>query len=52
MLMQMLVAGGMPILTDRFREADEDNPKGYFELESVKAMFREQGGWRRRAERH
>ncbi len=43
MLMQMLDAGGMTILTDRLREADEDNPKGYFELEAVKAMFREQG---------
>ena len=42
MLMQMLDAGGMPILTDKLREADEDNPKGYFELEAVKAMFRDQ----------
>ena len=43
MLMQMLEAGGMPILTDQQREADEDNPKGYFELEAVKKLFREQG---------
>ena len=42
MLMQMLDAGGMPILTDTLREADEDNPKGYFEHEAVKAMFRDQ----------
>jgi predicted AlkP superfamily phosphohydrolase/phosphomutase/tetratricopeptide (TPR) repeat protein len=41
MLMQMLHAGGMPILTDKLREADEDNPKGYFEFEAVKAMFRD-----------
>jgi hypothetical protein len=41
MLMQMLDAGGMPILTDRVREADEDNPRGYFEFEAVKAMFRD-----------
>lgn len=41
MLMQMLDAGGMPILSDRVREADEDNPKGYFEYESVKKMFRD-----------
>jgi tetratricopeptide (TPR) repeat protein len=44
MLMQMLEAGGMPILTDKVREADEDNPRGYFELEAVKSLFRD-GGW-------
>jgi len=43
MLMQMLDAGGMPILTDGVRAADVDNPKGYFEFEAVKRMFREQG---------
>ncbi len=43
MVMQMLHAGGMPILTDTLREADEDNPRGYFEHEAVKAMFRDQG---------
>ena len=36
MMMQMLEAGGVPILTDRIREADEDNPRGYYELEAVK----------------
>jgi predicted AlkP superfamily phosphohydrolase/phosphomutase/tetratricopeptide (TPR) repeat protein len=41
MLMQMLHAGGMPVLTDKKRESDEDNPRGYFELEAVKKMFRE-----------
>jgi tetratricopeptide (TPR) repeat protein len=39
MLMQMLDAGGMPILTDHEREADQDNPKGYFEFEAVKKIF-------------
>lgn len=43
MLMQMLDAGGMDILTDRMREADEDNPKGYFEFEAAKKLLREQG---------
>jgi tetratricopeptide (TPR) repeat protein len=38
MLMQMLEAGGMTILTDGVREADEDNPRGYFEFESVKKL--------------
>jgi len=36
MMMQMLVAGGMEALTDNIRQADDDNPKGYFEFEPVK----------------
>lgn len=36
LMMQMLEAGGLPALTDGVREADDDNPKGYFELEAVK----------------
>lgn len=36
MMMQMLAAGGLPALSDGFREADEDNPRGYFEFEAVK----------------
>jgi hypothetical protein len=36
LMMQMLEAGGMPVLTDGIRDADEDNPRGYFELEAVK----------------
>jgi len=32
MAMQMLAAGGRPALTDGQRQADSDNPKGYFEL--------------------
>jgi tetratricopeptide (TPR) repeat protein len=40
MLMQMLAAGGMPVLTDSVRHADEDNPRGYFEFEPVKKLFR------------
>jgi hypothetical protein len=38
MVMGMLEAGGLSLLTDRVREADEDNPKGYFELEKVKDL--------------
>jgi hypothetical protein len=38
MLMKMLEAGGVEILTDQVREADEDNPRGYYELERVKAL--------------
>lgn len=36
LMMQMLNAGGMSLLTDQKRQADENNPKGYYELESVK----------------
>jgi hypothetical protein len=36
LMMQLLGAGGMPILTDGERGPDPDNPRGYFELEAVK----------------
>ncbi|HKI67974.1 MAG TPA: sulfotransferase [Verrucomicrobiae bacterium] len=36
LMMQMLQAGGMPLLTDGQRAPDEHNPRGYFEHESVK----------------
>jgi hypothetical protein len=36
MMMQMLETGGIPALTDGFRETDIDNPKGYYEFEPVK----------------
>ena len=39
MLMQMLAAGGMDILSDGLREADEDNPRGYLEFEPVKNLL-------------
>jgi hypothetical protein len=34
----MLEAGGMPIMTDNVRSADENNPKGYYEFERVKKL--------------
>jgi hypothetical protein len=43
MMMGMLEAGGLPVLTDRVRTADEDNPKGYYEFELVKKIETEQG---------
>jgi hypothetical protein len=36
MMMQMLVAAGLPPLTDDLRQADADNPRGYLEYEPVK----------------
>ncbi|OAI51352.1 hypothetical protein AYO44_00650 [Planctomycetaceae bacterium SCGC AG-212-F19] len=44
MVMQMLAAGGVPVLTDGRREADADNPRGYFEYEPVKRLH-EEGSW-------
>jgi len=41
MLMQMLAAGGMGILSDGLREADEDNPRGYFEFGPVKNLTKD-----------
>ncbi|MGD2205937.1 MAG: sulfotransferase domain-containing protein [Anaerolineae bacterium] len=38
MMMKMLEAGGMQVLTDYIREADEDNPEGYYEFERVKQI--------------
>ncbi len=38
MMMKMLEAGGMEILTDNLRKPDDDNPKGYYELERVKQL--------------
>jgi hypothetical protein len=38
MLMKMLEAGGLVVVTDGLRSADEDNPKGYYEDERVKDL--------------
>jgi hypothetical protein len=39
LIMQMLQAGGMSLLTDARRAADQHNPRGYFELEAVKSSL-------------
>jgi hypothetical protein len=41
MMMQMLAAGGMPILTDNKRQPDIDNPRGYFEWEKITRLCAE-----------
>jgi hypothetical protein len=38
MMMKILAEGGLPIVTDQSRMADEDNPNGYFELGAVKQL--------------
>lgn len=48
-MMQVLSAGGLELLTDEARRADEHNPRGYFEYESVKSIGRDPR-WIRRAQ--
>jgi hypothetical protein len=45
MMMKMLDAGGIPPLTDEIREADTDNPKGYYEFERVKKLDEGDTAW-------
>lgn len=45
MMMSALKAGGMPLLTDEVREADPNNPKGYYEFERVKKLPKGDDVW-------
>jgi tetratricopeptide (TPR) repeat protein len=38
LMMQLLEAGGMPLMTDGKRAADADNPRGYYEWEAIKQI--------------
>lgn len=38
MMMRALRAGGLELVTDELRAADQHNPEGYFELEQVKTL--------------
>jgi hypothetical protein len=38
MMMSMLRAGGLELVTDEIRAADQSNPLGYLELEHVKSL--------------
>ena len=38
LMMQMLDNGGVPVVTDHIRRADQDNPRGYYEYERVKRI--------------
>jgi hypothetical protein len=38
LMMQMLHAGGLPVLSDGLRTADDNNQRGYFEYEPVKRL--------------
>lgn len=53
MMMQMLAAGGVPVIADDLRQADESNPQGYYELERVKELDKGgDTGWIRDARGH
>lgn len=41
--MQMLAAGGLPVLTDALRAADANNPRGYYEWEKIKQLVQDPG---------
>jgi hypothetical protein len=45
MMMRMLEAGGLPVMTDHIRIADESNPKGYYEFEQAKQLKEGNIGW-------
>jgi len=38
LMMQILQAGGLPLMTDGKRTPDEDNPEGYWEWEEIKTL--------------
>jgi hypothetical protein len=38
LMMQILQAGGLPLMTDGLRAPDEDNPEGYWEWEEIKKL--------------
>lgn len=44
MMMRMLEAGGMEAVSDNIRQADIDNPNGYYEFEKVKKI-KEDTSW-------
>ncbi len=43
MMMQMLAAGGCPVLVDDRRAADESNQRGYFEFEAATRLAQDHG---------
>jgi hypothetical protein len=45
LMMMMLDATGLPPMQDHIREADEDNPKGYYEYERVKQLPEGDTAW-------
>lgn len=52
LMMRMLDVGGMPVLTDHIRQANIDNPDGYYEFERVKALTKGDIDWLDNANGH
>jgi hypothetical protein len=52
LMMQMLEAGGVPVLTDHRRPPDASNPRGYYEFEPVKRLGKEPATWMTDASGH
>jgi len=52
MMMQMLGAGGLPLLVDDHRQPDDSNPRGYYEYEAVKRLRSGDDQWLAKAEGH
>lgn len=50
MMMKMLEAASIPILSDKIREADADNPNGYFEYERAKKLGEGDTAWLKMAQ--
>lgn len=44
-MMKMLKEGGLEVVSDAIRSADEDNPNGYYELEMVKQLSQGNVQW-------
>jgi hypothetical protein len=42
MMMRMLESGGMSLVTDNIRQQDDDNPRGYYEVERIKDLSKEE----------
>lgn len=45
MMMKMLAEGGLEVVSDAIRIADDDNPNGYFEFEPVKQILEGNFHW-------
>lgn len=48
MMMRMIEGGGMEVVVDGIRGPDDDNPRGYYELERVKRL-KEDSSWLKEA---
>jgi len=45
MMMKILSEGGLSLVTDELRSADEDNPNGYYEFETVRQLSAGNDAW-------